>query len=284
MKPARFAFAAPRSREQVLALMAEHGEEARILAGGQSLVPLMNLRLVQPAMLVSINHCDEFDRIEASGDGILIGARTRQIDAEESALVRQRCPLLAQILPWVGARANRNRGTVCGSIAHADPLAELPAAALALDAEIHLASRGGRRRVAAADFFLGQLTTAIRPGEIVEAVSFAGARAGERCAFVEVGVRQHGFAVAGVALRLLPDAAGNPGDIRLAAIGGGAMAMRLRQAEAALRNRPLDQAAIAAAIEAARQEVDPPQDIHADAAYRRDVIGTLVGRALAMAA
>ena len=143
MKPASFDFRAPVDLAGVLDQLAVSGEDARILAGGQSLVPLMNLRMVQPAVLISINNCDDLDTITRKDGHLLCGARVRQAVAEENELVRRDCPLLAAALPYVGGQANRNRGTVCGSIAHADPLAELPAVALALDAELHVACTSG---------------------------------------------------------------------------------------------------------------------------------------------
>lgn len=279
MKPAPFAFAAPDTLDGVLAALAAEGDDARVLAGGQSLVPLMNLRMVRPAMLVSINRCGELDYVARRDGHLEIGALVRQADAETNETVRADCPLLAAALPYLGAQANRNRGTVCGSIAHADPLAELPAVALALDAEMIVAGTGGERRIAAADFFLGELTTALEPGGMLRAVAFRRQAADERSAFLEVGNRRHGFAVAGVALRWKV-ADGICDFARVAMLGAGPMACRVREAEAALVGRRLDGAAIDAAVEAVRANVAPPTDVHADADYRRHVLGVLVRRGL----
>lgn len=279
MKPAPFDFHAPADLAGVLDLLAAHGEEARVLAGGQSLVPLMNLRVVQPATLISINRCDDLDVISEQDGRLHCGARVRQAVAEESALVQKLCPLLAKALPYVGGQSNRNRGTICGSIAHADPLAELPAVALALDAEMHVASTSGTRRIAAQDFFLGELETALLPGELLAAVSFEGQAANERSVFLELGNRQHGFAVVGLAMRLeMKD--GRCARARIAVMGGGPTAIRLPAAEAALEGNMVDNASVSAAVSALRETVDPPRDVHADADYRRDTLGVLLDRAL----
>lgn len=283
MKPAPFELVVPRSRDETLAALAEHGGEARVLAGGQSLVPLMNMRVVQPGVLVSINGCRDLDYIRLEDGRVVCGALARQAAAEESDLVRRHCPLLADAAPWIGGMANRNRGTVCGSLAHSDPLAELPAVAIACDAEIVLASRDGRRTLPAGDFFLGELATAIRPGELVEAARFAGAWAGERTAFLEVSNRRHAFAVAGVAVRLDIGPDGRCRDARIAVMGGGPTAVRIADAERSVIGETVGEAAARAAGAAVEAAVDPPGDIHADAAYRRRVLGVLTGRALRQA-
>lgn len=282
MKPAPFAFCAPDDLAGVLDALAEHGEDGRILAGGQSLVPLMNLRLVRPEMLISINRCDDLDYLRLEGGQLICGARVRQATAEESDLVQRECPLLAMALPYVGGQANRNRGTVCGSLAHGDPLAELAAAALALDGEMHIAAKGGRRSVPAAEFFLDGLSTAVGPGEMLEAVAFQRQGANECSAFLEMGNRKHGFAVAAVAVRL-----GINGErcefARIAVLGGGEAARRIGEAEDILAGGNVDGTAIEAAVAAACAAVEPPGDLHADAEFRRHVLGTLLGRALRQA-
>jgi carbon-monoxide dehydrogenase medium subunit len=279
MKPAPFAFCAPDDLAGVLDALAEHGEEGRILAGGQSLVPLMNLRLVRPEMLISINRCDDLDYLRLEDRHLVCGARVRQAAAEESELVQRECPLLAMALPHVGGQANRNRGTVCGSLAHGDPLAELAAAALALDGEMRIAARGGGRTVAAAEFFLDGLSTALRPGEMLQAVAFQRQGANERSAFLEMGNRKHGFAVAAVAIRLGIDD-GRCAFARIAMLGAGETARRIGEAEDILAGSQLDEATIGAAVAAAREAVQPPGDLHADAPFRRHVLATLLGRAL----
>ena len=279
MKPAPFAFRAPDKLAGVVEILTEHGDDARVLAGGQSLVPLMNLRVVRPEMLVSINSCAELDFIAQRNGHLEIGALVRQADAETHDMVRADCPLLAAALPHLGPQANRNRGTVCGSIAHADPLAELPAVALALDAEMIVAGSTGERRIAAGEFFLGELTTAIEPGEMLRAVAFQRRTGDEYYAFLEVGNRRHGFAVAGLALRWRVEN-GTCTFVRVAMMGAGPTAYRAAAVEAALVGSHLDEAAIAAAVDAIHKTVTPLSDMHADADYRRNVLGVLLRRGL----
>ncbi|WP_419915903.1 FAD binding domain-containing protein [Candidatus Poriferisodalis sp.] len=279
MKPAPFSFVAPESLDEVVSALAEHGDDARVLAGGQSLVPLMNLRLARPEVLVSINRCHELDYIRLADDRLVVGALVRQIDAETSPLVQAECPLLATALPHVGLPATRNRGTVCGSLAHCDPLAELPAVALALEAELVLTSAAGERRVPAHDFFVTEMTTCIEPGEVVSAAAFRRQDPSERSALHEVSNGGHAFPVGGVALRWA-SADGVCTMARIAAFGVGSVAQRLVDAENALVGSDLGPAAIAAAVEAARNAVDPTGDIHADADYRRHLVGVLLERGL----
>ena len=279
MKPAPFAFCAPVDLAGVLEALAANGEDGRILAGGQSLVPLMNLRLVRPEMLISINRCEELDYLRVEGDRLVCGALVRQAMAEESDLVRRECPLLAMVLPHVGGQANRNRGTVCGSLAHGDPLAELAAAALVLDGEMRIASKDGQRIVAAEDFFLDGLTTALQPGEILAAVAFRRQGGNERSAFLEMGNREHGFAVAAVATRLGMNG-GHCEFARIAMLGAGPTARRIREAEDVLTSGEIDDTAIAAAVTAARETIEPASDLHADGEFRRHVLATLLERSL----
>ena len=279
MKPASFSFLAPSSLKAVVEAMAEHGEDARILAGGQSLVPLMNLRLSRPEVLISINRCDELDFVRVDDDHLVVGALVRQIDAENHPLVRTECPLLAKALPHVGLPATRNRGTVCGSQAHCDPLAELPAVALALEADLVLTSASGDRVVPAADFFVTDLTTSIEPEEVVAAVRFKRQDPGERSALLEITNGGHSFAVGGVAMRWAM-AEGACTMARMAAFGVGSVAQRLVAAEAQLVGSDLGTVAVAAAAALAREEVSPTGDIHADADYRRHFVGVLLERGL----
>ncbi|WP_419931778.1 FAD binding domain-containing protein [Candidatus Poriferisodalis sp.] len=279
MKPAPFSFVAPETLDEVLGAMAAHGEDARILAGGQSLVPLMNLRLARPEVVVSINRCGELDYIRLSDDRLVVGALVRQFDAETSPLVQAECPLLATALPHVGLPATRNRGTVCGSLAHCDPLAELPAVALALEAELVLASTAGERRVPAHDFFVADMTTSIEPGEIVSAVAFKRQDPSERSSLEEVSNGGNVFPVGGVALRWA-SAGGTCTMARIAAFGVGSVAQRLVDAEDALVGTDLGPTAIAAAVTAARNAVNPTGDMHADADYRRHLVGVLIERGL----
>ncbi|MPZ36284.1 MAG: xanthine dehydrogenase family protein subunit M [Rhodospirillales bacterium] len=282
MKPAPFEFFAPRTREEVLELLARYGDDARILSGGQSLVPLMNMRIVQPRILISINKCPELSYIRRSDGHLACGALTRQAEAEDSAEVRSACPLLSEAMPLVGGAANRNRGTVCGSMAHADPLAEPPAVAVALEAEMVVGSAGGRRILPAEAFFVSELTNAMAPGEMLEEVRFP-ARRDARAAFVEIANRQHGFAVVGVAAQLEMDTAGLCRSARLAAIGVGPTPARLRAAERVLEGQAVTDLTLKHVAEAARETIEPVGSFHADAAYRLHMAGVLARRAVAQA-
>ena len=280
MKPAPFEYIAPESEAEVLDLLRRHGDEARLLAGGQSLVPMLNLRIVQPAVIIDLGRCASLAYLNDENGGLVCGTMTRQITAERSPDVQQGCPLLAAALPYLGGKAHRNRGTVGGTLAHADRLAELPAVALALDAELIVRSTGAERTVAAVDFFLSDLTTSLEEGEMLHATRFPKAGTNARSAFAEVGNRRHGFAVVGIAAALEMDSDGACTQARLAAMGVGATPVRLAEAEQILEQGSLSVDAVRAAGDAAAQAVDPTDDIHASAAYRRRLTATLVQRAV----
>lgn len=280
MKPAPFELHTPKTSGDILALLKSHREDVRILAGGQSLVPMMNFRIVQPAVLVSLNHCRELSFIRQAGNEIEIGALTRQREAETSSLVQAQCPLLARALPYVGGLSNRNRGTVCGSLAHADPLAELPAVAVALGAKFIIDGIQGRRQVAARDFYLGPLSTVIEPGEMLQAVHFPAAPSNSAAVFLEIGTRRHGFALAGIAIQISFDNRGVCVAANIAAMGGGDVARRLTAVETTLTGSSLDPAVCMKAVNAVETSVNPPTDMHATAQYRVWAIGELLGRAL----
>lgn len=280
MKPARFRYFRPDNGAEVLAILGENGADARILAGGQSLVPLMNMRIMQPKVLIDIRRCAEFSYIRREGDVVAIGPLTRQGEAEFDPLVAEHLPLLAAALPHVGVRANRNFGTVCGSLAHADPLGELPSVAMALDARFVIASTRGRREASADEFFISALTNCLDPDEMLAEVRFPVTPKGAISVFDEVANRAHGFAVVGLAACFEVDGGGNCTRARFSAMGAGTTTVRLRDVEALVEGRRLDDAAIDAAGAAAARGVEPSDDIHASAAYRMQVIGSLVKKAL----
>lgn len=228
MKPARFDYRRPESVPEALALLAQ--PEAAVLSGGQSLMPMLNLRVARPAMLVDINRIAGLDAIALEGGVLRIGARARHAAVLASPLVAQAAPLLAQALPHVAHAAIRNRGTHGGSLALADPAAEMPACAVCLDATLVAASAArGERRIAAADFFQGLYSTALEPDELLTRIEYPAAQPGWRFAFLEVARRHGDFAMAGLALALLPGR-----DARLATCGVEAAPRRLPEAEAAL--------------------------------------------------
>lgn len=278
MKPAPFHYHAPATRPEALRLLA-HLDDARVLAGGQSLVPMLALRLAAPENLIDLNGVDDLAGIRMEEGRLVIGAMTRQRHAERSTLVGEVCPLLADALTHVGHQQTRNRGTVGGSIAHMDPTAELPVVASALDALIVLESAEGSRKVPFAGWSTGYLATAIEPGEILTAVEFPCWPAGHGWGFEEVTRRGEGYSIVAVAALV---ALGDDGTVMRSAIavgGLGACAVRAQASEAALAGKPLDDAAIAAAGEAASL-LDVEGDLFADEAFKRHLAHQLVLRTL----
>lgn len=284
MKPPRFDYLAPSSLDEVLDLLKDLRDEAKLLAGGQSLVPLLNFRLARPAHLVDLNDVAGLDGIHADGGHLVIGAMTRQRAVETSTLVRERCPLLAEAMPQIGHAQIRNRGTIGGSLVHADPAAELPAVVAALDGELVLQSARGRRVLKPEQFFTAYLTTAVAPDEIlVEArVPVTPARTGS--AFLEVSRRHGDFALVGVAATLTVDGAGicTAASIALAGVGPGPVLAR-EAAQTLVGVKPTT-AAIEEVGRRVAERVTPDSDLHASSDYRKHLAGVLTRRALARAA
>jgi carbon-monoxide dehydrogenase medium subunit len=282
VKPPRFHYHDPATIEDALALLAAHGDGARILAGGQSLMPMLNFRLVRPAHVVDVNRLPGLATLEVDPDGGLrIGALARQRALERSPLVRSRCPLIAQALPFVGPPQIRARGTLGGSLAHADPAAELPAVMTALGARLTLRSAGGRRTVSAGEFFVSPLTTALAPDELLTEVALPPWPARTGSSLHEVAIRRGDFALGGVAATLTLDPEGRVAGARIACFGVGPRPVRARDAERSLVGRPASAPALQEAGRLASASVDPLDDIHASAAYRKRLIGVLTSRALA---
>jgi len=274
MKPAPFRYARPATAAEAVALLASNHGEAKLLAGGQSLVPLLNMRLARPAVLVDLNGARDLGRIEPTPDGgLALGALVRHADLAASPLVRERAPLLAAAARHVGHAAIRNRGTLGGSLAHADPAAELPAAALALDATLGLLGPRGMRRVAAAEFFRGLLSTALAADELLAEVIVPAAAEG--WGFAEVARRPGDFALAGVAASL-----DGGGRARVVGFGVADRPLRLRAAESLAAAAPRDPAMPARAGAAATADCDPATDVHASAEYRRHLAVMLTEDAL----
>jgi aerobic carbon-monoxide dehydrogenase medium subunit len=278
VKPAPLAYARAASLDQVFDLLARHGDEARLLAGGQSLVPTLNLRLSAPALLIDINGLDELAGIAVEDGGLRIGALTRQRMVEESVEVARHAPLLKLAMPYVAHPAIRNRGTIGGSIALADPAAELPACAVALGAEIELRGADGSRRVEAAQFFRGLYETDLRPGEVVTAVTIPSC-AGYRSGIVELTRRHGDYAMVGLAAHARLDG-GMLADARLVFFGIGAKPVHAQAAGAALKGREVDAVSIAAATEALADDLEPIGDLHASAATKLHLAGVLTARVL----
>jgi CO/xanthine dehydrogenase FAD-binding subunit len=280
MKPPRFDYQAPTSLEDTLALLQQHGDHAKVLAGGQSLVPLLNFRLVRPGVLIDLNEVPGLDGIRETDGVLTIGAMTRQRTVETSALVRERCPLLADAMPQIGHVQIRNRGTVGGSLAHADPAAELPAVVAALGGELVLRRAGGQRVLPAEQFFVTYLTTALEPGELLVEVRVPVTPPRTGSAFVEVSRRHGDFALVGVAASLTVDEAGICTRAALALTGVGPTPVVARAAAAALVGARPTPAAIGDAARRATAGLTPDGDLHASREYRTHVAGVLTRRAL----
>jgi carbon-monoxide dehydrogenase medium subunit len=281
MKPAPFEYHRPDSVEEALSLLAEHGYDAKLLAGGQSLVPAMNFRMAVPAVLIDLNRIAGLDGIAEVDGGLRIGAMVRQRAAERDPLVAARAPLIAETLPYVAHAQIRNRGTMGGSIAHADPAAEVPAVMLALDARFRLRGPNGERLVAAGEFFTGLFGTALEPDEMLTEIEVPAAAPRAGWAFDEVSRRHGDYALAGIAATVTVDEAGRCSSARVALLSVGEGPVLAAEAAAALIGEAPDEGAIRAAAEAASQrDVDPPGDIHASPEYRRQLVKVLVTRVL----
>ena len=280
MKPVQFAYHRPASLDEALALMERYGADGRVLAGGQSLVPALNMRLATPAALIDINRLPGLDGISLEPEGLVIGALARQEAVEASTLVARHAPLIAQAMPHVGHRAIRTRGTVGGSVALADPAAELPACLVALDGTVRVAGLGTRRDISAQRFFRGIYTTDLAPGEMVTAVVVPPIAPGWRSRFAELARRHGDYALVGLAAHCLDDG-GVIKEARLAFCGVGTTPVRASRAEAALSGRRPDPDVVAEAGRALAADLDPPGDVHGSPALRRHLARVLLARAVA---
>jgi carbon-monoxide dehydrogenase medium subunit len=270
MKPAPFAYKRARSLKEAVALLAKHNDDARLLAGGQSLIATLNMRLSAPTLLIDINGIKGLDGIARKGKFIEIGALARHTQLERSGLIARRAPLIALAIPHIGHAAIRNRGTFGGSIAYADPAAELPACLLALDGEIEITGPKGKRKVKAEAFFKGLFETALRPREVLTAVRIPAADKKTRVGFAELARRHGDYAMVGLAASARADGKGLA-DIRLAYFGVGATPVRAKKSEAALASGNID-AAVAAF------DLDPPNDVQASGAVKKHLAGVLLRR------
>ena len=285
MKPAPFQYSAPKSLREALSILAEHGYDAKPLAGGQSLIPTMNFRLAQPGLLVDLNNIPDLSYVRLGSDGSLhIGAMTRHSTVERDLLVAQYAPLLHETMPHISHRQIRNRGTIGGSLAHADPAAELPAVAVALDAKMRLVSQKGERWVAASDFFVGLFATDLAVGELLVEVVIPPAPPHSGCAFEEVARRPGDYAMVGAAAVIVLNAAGQCDRAQLVFLSVGEYPTPAGQAVALLEGRrPTAELVAQAAETAASRDIDPVADIHASVAYRRHLAKVLAQRTLTRA-
>ena len=278
MKPAPFAYKKTRSLEEAVALLGEHSGkslDARLLAGGQSLIATLNMRLSAPSLLIDINGIAGLDSIANKGGTVEIGALVRHAQAERSETIARHAPLIARAMPHIGHAAIRNRGTLGGSIAFADPAAELPACLMALDGEVDATGPKGKRTIKAGDFFKGLFETALGPQDVLTAIRVPAATAETRVGFAELARRHGDYAIIGLAASARADGKGLA-DVRLSFFGVGSTPVCARKAEAALSGGAIDDKRLAAAI--AALDLDPHDDVQATAALKKHLAGVLLRR------
>ncbi|MHB8756000.1 MAG: FAD binding domain-containing protein [Candidatus Acidiferrales bacterium] len=280
MIPAEFEYQAPKNLDEALRILGRHGDEAKILAGGHSLLPLMKLRLASPRYIVDIGRLRGMDYIREDGEKIAVGALVTHAQIVTSELLRAKCPLLPETASEIGDMQVRNRGTIGGSVAHSDPGADYPATVLALDAEIIVQSSSGKRTIPATEFFVDLLTTQIRPGEILTEVRVPMKRAGEGMAYKKFHQPASGFAIVGAAARVAAGKDRKIDDIALGMTGVGSKAYRATAVEKSLRGKIASEDLIADACSKAAQGIDPLGDIFASAGYRREMASVFARRAI----
>jgi len=284
VKPSKFEYHDPRTVDEAITVLAELGDEAKVLAGGQSLVPLLNFRLAYPENLVDVNGIEELDYLRADNGTLRIGAMCRQSKLAASDAVAQGWPLLSEAMTFVAHAQIRNRGTVGGSVAHADPSAELPVAFTVLDTKFHVRSSRGDRMLTPDEFFVTHLTTALEPDELLIEIEVAAPAKGSSFAFVEFARRHGDFALGGAAVNVVVGKKGKCESAAIALLSAAPTPIRASAAEAALVGKVLDESAAKAAGEATTGEVDPTGDIHATAEYRKHLLGVMVRRGVTSAA
>jgi carbon-monoxide dehydrogenase medium subunit len=279
MIPAPFQYFAPRTVNEAIGLLQQHGDDAKLLAGGHSLLPALKLRLAQPAVLIDISRVSELKGITSNGDRLVIGAGATYHEITTSEAVRSGCLALAECVGQIGDIQVRNRGTIGGSLAHADPAADLPAVVLALGATINVMGPNGARSIAADDMFVAMMTTALSPDEVITSVTFPILGRGEGAAYAKLRQPASRYAIVGVAAYVKLDG-GTVAACRIGVTGAGAVAVRQPAAEAALVGTSGDDAAVAAAANAAGDGIDYLGDIHASAEYRQAMVKVYTRRAL----
>jgi CO/xanthine dehydrogenase FAD-binding subunit len=279
VKPAPFDYIRASTVEDAVRALGQHGDRAKILAGGQSLIPMMNFRLITPEVLIDIGNIRTLSFIRREGDALVIGAGTTHGEVLRSDEVRKACPLLTEAYGHVAHHTIRNRGTIGGNVCHHDPASEVPLVLTLLDATLTLVGPNGSREVTAADFFVGMMETAAAPDELLTEIRIPAQPAGEGFAFAEVSMRKGDYAIVAAACRLRISG-GNFTDVKLGFVGAGAHIKRMSQAEAAIENQPVSDQTIEAAVAEAARHAQPDQDVQADVDYKRDLVRTLGSRVL----
>jgi aerobic carbon-monoxide dehydrogenase medium subunit len=280
MIPANFDYIAAKSLDEALSLLAKHKDDAKLLAGGHSLLPAMKLRLAQPKLLIDLGKIKDLSYVKEDGGQVRIGAMTTHFQIETSDLLRRACPLLPETATNLGDMQVRNKGTIGGSLAHSDPAADWPAAVLAVDAELVLANPKGERVIKAGDFFVDLLTTALQPGEVLKEIRFATAKGRVGQAYLKFRHPASGFAVVGIAANLTLDASGKCQSAGIGVTGVGVKAYRAGAAENALKGKSLDAKTLAAAAEHAADGVEASSDLFASGEYRKHLAQVYTRRAL----
>jgi CO/xanthine dehydrogenase FAD-binding subunit len=279
MKPAAFDYVRAETVEHALDALSQAGGDAKIIAGGQSLMPMMNFRLVKPSVLVDINAIPDLDSIGLEASRLRIGALVRHFMTAQDPVIAREAPIVTEAMKHVAHLTVRNRGTFCGSVCHADPAAEMPMMTVLLDGRMHVRSLREVRTVSVADFFVGGLMTSLKPDELVTAIDLEPMREGTGFGFHEFARRHGDYALAAVAVLLRRDGDG-ASDVRIAVMGVGEMPARLPAAEAALQEGAFSEASVQRAVEALRAEISPNSDLNASSDYRRHLAGALAGRAI----
>jgi len=279
MKPASFDYVRAESAEHAVQALAAAGGDGKVIAGGQSLMPMMNFRLVKPSVLVDINRIPGLDAVQMRGDRIVLGALVRHRMTATDMLIQKHIPVLHHAMKHVAHLTVRNRGTFCGSVCHADPAAEMPMMSLLLNGAVHIVSPCGERTLAARDFFVGSLVTALEPDELVTEIEINTLPAGTGWGFEEFARRHGDYALAAVAVTM-QRRDGVASDVRIGHMVGGEMPMRAPQIEAMLEVREIDAALLDEAIDALRASLEPNSDLNASADYRRHLAGVLARRAI----
>ncbi len=280
MKPNAFEYFAPNTVKEAVGLLEKYEDEAKILAGGQSLVPIMNFRLGRPEVLVDINGIKDLDYIKGEGEALLIGALTRERDLEQSPLVKEKCPILAEAVSFIGHVPIRNRGTVGGSLVHADPSSELPTVICCLDGEMKVVGPSGERVLEPEEFFLTYLTTSLEPSEILVEVRIPTLPQNTAWSFVELSRRSGDFAIVGVATLLFMEDGGVCKEARIALGGVAPTPVRAEEAEELLSGQMITDELIKEAGEEAAEATETEPDYHASAEYRKDMARVFVQRGL----
>ncbi len=284
MNPTTFAYDRAASVDEAISLLVEHGESAKLIAGGHSLLPIMKLRLAEPERLIDIGRIAALQGVRAEGDEMVVGALTTHHQLATDPLVMEHVPLLAATAARVGDRQVRNRGTLGGALAHADAASDYPAAILALEATIVAQGPNGARRIAAQDFFVDFLTTALRPDELLTEVRIAAPPRGHGWSYQKLANQASGYAIVGVGALVVLNGAGVCSDIRVGVTGAAAVAWRANAVEASLLNQKLDAAAVEMAAARVCDGIEPLDDLHGSAEYRRRVTEGLTRRAIGEAA